>query len=287
MITDHKNRQIHVEKPFQRIISLYGAHTENLFCLGLEKSIIGVSVNDTYPPQVSKKQRFSYHDGPEKFLAHQPDLILIRPMIDNSYPHLIQRLEKSGIAIVSLQPSGIDEMYDYWRTLGVLTGKKEIAENMIAEFKLDIKQIRNLTSGIKKKKVVYFESIHTRMKTFSAGAMPIFALQVAGGLNSADDALPSRNTNIANYGKERILAKADKIDVYIAQIGAMNMVTIQQIISEPGFQIIKAIKNRQVYIVDENIISRPVPRLIEGILEIGSFLYPDIFSQYQTIKEPS
>ena len=278
-LTDKKGRQIIFEKPFTRIISLYGAHTENLYQLGLEDVIVGVSINDTFPAQVDKKPKFSYHDDSEKFLAFMPDLVVIRPMIDNGYPKLMACLEKAGITVVSLQPSGIKEMYDYWLKLGMLTGKDGEARKMIQDFKKKIDRIKAKTSRIQPKKRVYFQAIHTRMKTFTQGAMPIFALETAGGINVAADAKASRNTNIAIYGKEQILAKASQIDVFLAQKGVMNAVSVEQIKKEPGFSIIKAVKNNQIYLIDENIISRPVPRLYKGIVSIGMILYPDIFSQ--------
>ncbi|MCP4670211.1 MAG: ABC transporter substrate-binding protein [Desulfobacula sp.] len=276
-VRDKKERQIVFAKPFTRIISLYGAHTENLYYLGLEDNIIGVSINDTFPEKVDKKPKFSYHDGPEKFLFFKPDLVLIRPMIDNGYPKLIERLEKSGITIVSLQPSGIKEMYDYWLKLGLLTGREKQSQNMVHDFQQKVEKIKGITSRIPNKKTVYFEAIHTRMKTFTQTAMPIFALETAGGINIAGDAISSRNTNIANYGKEQILAKAENIDVFLAQQGVMNAVNIAIIKKEPGFNVIKAIKNNQVYLIDESIVSRPVFRLYKGIVAIGTILYPDIF----------
>jgi iron complex transport system substrate-binding protein len=276
-LTDKKGRKIVFDKPFTRIISLYGAHTENLFHLGLENQIVGVSINDTFPLKAQKKQTFSYHDDPEKFLAFRPDLVLVRPMIDNSYPNLINRLEKSGITIVSLQPSGADQMYDYWLKLGLLTGKQKQSEKMVKDFQEKIASIKSITNGIHPKKRVYFQAIHTRMKTFTKGAMPIFALEIAGGVNIASDARSSRNTNIANYGKEQILAKASQIDVFLAQKGIMNQVNIEQIKKEPGFKIIKAVKQNQIYLIDESIISRPVPRLYKGIVTIGRILYPETF----------
>ncbi len=283
-ILDKKGRQIVWEKPFTRIISLYGAHTENLYYLGLEDNIIGVSINDTFPLNVDKKPRFSYHDGPEKFLFSKPDLILIRPMIDNGYPKLMERLEKSGITIVSLQPSGITQMYAYWLTLGLLTGREKQSQTMVRNFKQGVEQVKNITSRIPNRKKVYFEAIHTRMKTFTQTAMPIFALETAGGINIAKDAISSRNTNIANYGKEQILAKAEHIDVFLAQQGVMNSVNIAMIKNEPGFNVIKAIKNNQVYLIDESIVSRPVFRLYKGIVTIGTILYPDIFTKQTFIQ---
>ncbi len=234
---------------------------------------------------MTKKPKFSYHDDPEKFLAFMPDLVLVRPMIDNGYPNLISRLEKSGITVVSLQPSGIKDMYDYLLKLGMLTGRDQQAKKMIQDFKEKTDHIKTLTKEIQVKKSVYFQAIHTRMKTFTQGAMPIFALEIAGGINVAWDAKASRNTNIAIYGKEQILAKASQIDVFLAQKGIMNAVSIELIKKEPGFGVIKAIKNDQIYLIDENIVSRPVPRLYEGIVSIGTLLYPDIFTQEKLNKE--
>jgi len=115
--------------------------------------------------------------------------------------------------------------------------------------------------------------------------MPIYALETAGGINVAADARASRNTNIAVYGKEQILSKATQIDVFLAQKGIMNPVNRDQIMNEPGFKVIKAVKTGQVYLIDENIVSRPVPRLYLGIITIGNLLYPDIFSQIELEKD--
>jgi len=276
-VIDQAGRRIEMQRPFTQIITLYGAHTENLFSLGLKEKIIGVSRNEAYPPEAMAKPVFSYHDDPEKFMAAAPDLVLIRPMIDRGYPQLVRRLEKSGIAVVSIQPGTIEEMYAYWEILGALTGTRDAASKMIARFKGEISRIRRLTRPVHPKKRVYFEAIHDRMKTFSPDAMAIFVLETAGGINVAGDAKPVRNTNIAFYGKERILARGSDIDVFIAQKGAMNRPTVSVIKNESGFSAIKAIQNDQILIVDEMIVSRPTVRLIHGVYEVGHFLYPDLF----------
>jgi iron complex transport system substrate-binding protein len=284
-IIDQRGRRIQFPQPFSRIISLYGAHTENLFHMGAGHRLIGVSVNDTYPPQVREKRRFSYHDGPEKYLAARPDLVLIRPMIDNGYPKFVQQLESYGIAVVSLQPGSVDEMYQYWSDLGKLSGKSDQADLMVSKFKSRVAAIRDATRGITPKKRVYFQAIHKRMRTFTPGSMPLFALETAGGINVATDATASRKTNVAVYSKERILSKADRIDVFLAQKGIMNPVQVADILNEPGFQVIKAVRTHQVFLVDESIVSRPVPRLLDGVLTIGNLLYPNIFSQFQKTED--
>jgi iron complex transport system substrate-binding protein len=276
-VKDQGGRTIVFERPFQRIISLYGAHTENLNSLGLDREIIGVSQGDTHDPQFSTKQWFSAHDGPEKFIGTKPDLVLIRPMNERISPGLFRQLEQSGITVVSLQPSDVTEMYDYWLTLGTLTGKTGEAKAMVADFKHRVEEYRALTRGITPKKRVFFEAIHSKMKTFTPGSMALFALEVAGGINVAKDARASRGSNIGNYGKERILARGATIDVFIAQRGEMNPVTRETIKNETGFTMIDAVKNNEVYLIDEQIVSRPGLRLLQGIETIGTILYPEIF----------
>ena len=277
-ITDRAGRTVAVDRPFERIISLYGAHTENLFALAADGALIGVSRHDRYPSEARQIPVFSYHDGLERFLAAAPDLVLIRPMIDRGYAPLVKGLEKNGITVVSLQPATIEGMYAYWRTLGLLTGRQARAESQVAAFGQAVDAFRALTRNVTPRQRVYFEAIHRRMKTFTPGSMPIFALETAGGTNVAADAQRVRNTNIAFYGKERILSRGPGIDVYLAQRGTMNPVTIAQIRAEPGFGVIKAIQDDRICIVDEVLVARPTRRLLAGIDQIGRCLYPEIFA---------
>jgi len=276
-ITDDAGRVVRLDNHFERVISLYGAHTENLFAMGAGPLVIGVTRHDRYPSAVHEKSVFSYHDGLERFLAAAPDLVMIRPMIDRGYGPLIRGLEKHGITVVSLQPGSVEEMYAYWLVLGQMTGRQDQAETMIAAFQQAVTAFRALTASIPVRKRVYFEAIHKRMKTFTPGSMPIFALEAAGGLNVAADAAQVRTTNIAFYGKERILSRAGDIDVYLAQRGVMNQPTLEMIRKEPGYGLIKAVRENQVFIIDETIVARPTWRLLHGINTIGNLLYPERF----------
>jgi iron complex transport system substrate-binding protein len=284
---DQSGHTVVIKRPFNRIISLYPAHTENLFFLGLHKEIIGVSENEAYPPEAMEKPVFSYHDDAERLLAAKPDLVLIRPMIENAYPKLISKLREAGIEVVSLQPKTIDDMFVYWRELGMLTGREKQAEKMIERFREGFGKMASIVETIPRseRKRVYFEAIHSRMKTFSPSSIAIFVLKSAGGINIAEDADTVGGTNIADYGKEHILSHADKIDVYLSQQGVMNHATAREIMEEGGFEAIKAVRDGKVYIVDEKIVSRPTPRLLEGIYEIARILYPDKFNDISVLKK--
>jgi len=146
-IVDQAGRKIAVNTPFRRVISLYGAHTENLFALGLTEEIIGVSPHEDFPPQAADKPVFSYHDDPEKFIAARPDLVLVRPMIDRGYPKFVSMLEQTGAAVVSLQPATVGEMYTYWEILGILTGKRDQALRLISRFQHTVSELKNVADA--------------------------------------------------------------------------------------------------------------------------------------------
>ena len=273
-LIDSDGKTITFSKPLTRIISLYPAHTTNLVELGLEEQIVAVGSGDDFS---AGRPQLRFQDDPERLLALKPDLVLIRPMISRSYPNLVNILENNGVRVVSLQPVYQAEPFQYWRSLGALGGADAEAEKMVSTFQVRLLELQDDLHNLplEKRKRVYFESIHRQMKTFSPGSMAIFALEAAGGINVAADATQVRNTNIAAYGKERILSKAGEIDLYLAQNGRMNPVSVADIIREPGFEVIRAVQENQVFLVDEAMVSRPTMDLLKGISFIRSLLYPD------------
>ncbi len=272
-LRDSDGRTIHFDRPFCRIISLYPAHTENLIQLGLKDRIVAVGSGD---PLRGELPQLRFQDDPERLLALKPDLVLIRPMISRGYPHLVATLEQNGVTVVSLQPLTQKELAAYWRDLGALGGAADRAETMIGDFQKAVARLRAERAQLPARRPrVFFEAMHRQMKTFNPDSMAIFVLESAGGINVAADAKQVRNTNIASYGKERILARADEIDVYLAQKGRMNPVTVEEIRAEPGFAVIRAVREGRVLLVDEALVSRPTMQLLEGIETLRRLLYPD------------
>lgn len=112
------------------------------------------------------------------------------------------------------------------------------------------------------------------MKTFAPESIGVFVLEQAGGINIAADANQVRSTNIGYYGKERLLSRGGEIDFFLAQHGRMNPVAKETIIQEPGFGAIKAIREDNVFLIEEALVSRPTMRILEGIEQLYAILYP-------------
>ncbi|MDR2366874.1 MAG: ABC transporter substrate-binding protein [Deltaproteobacteria bacterium] len=265
------------EKPGPKIISLYAADTEILLRLGARDSLVGVSRQETYSgPETDGWQRppeFSIHDDVEKFLAAAPDYVLLRPMHRSASPALFETLEKAGIKLWARQCSEAKDLYDFWLELGALAGRETEAKAMIEAFKARIDTLTYRGPG--PKPGVFLESIHKEVKTFTPDSIPAWLLTLAGGQNVATDSEPTRPGQvIANYGPERLLEKADRIDVFISQEGPMNKVDLATIKDRKIYSVLPAFKNGRVYRVPEELISRPSPSLAEGLALLKDMIHP-------------
>lgn len=259
--------------PYSRVVSLYAAHAENLAAMGAGALLVGVSepLPGVDAPVVGAR------DGAEAIAALKPDLVLARPMHRSVQPGLLEQLERLGIAVACLQPVSPGELEPYWLELGRLTGREPEAKTMAGDFRRELAALREAAARIPeaRRKRVFFESIHRQMKTVTPGSMAAFVLESAGAINLAADAEAVAGTNIARYGLERVIALGDSMDAYLAQQGPMNPVTIDEIRATPGFEAIRAVREGRIYLVDEALVSRPTPRLLDGVRTVSALLHSE------------
>jgi len=272
-------KKIDLSKPHTRIISLYGAHTEVLNSIGATENLIGIDKNSEKLNLDIKV--FSYKDNIEKFLEAKPDLVLIRPMIRDRYKGLVKGLVNAGIPVLTIQPTKFSELDEYWITLGKISGHEKSAIEYTNNFHKELDEVIAIAKTIPKneRKVAYFESIHKSQRTTSPNGMPATIFEMLNIENVAYDATPTRaGSAVAHFDKEKLISRGAKIDVYIAQYGAMNKPTIEMIKKAPGYGAIKAVKNGEIYIVSEDV-SRPTAGIIEGIKHIGKIVYPKYYGK--------
>jgi iron complex transport system substrate-binding protein len=278
---DDSGRAVNLAEPGRRIISLYSAHTENLFAIGAGESLIGGHTTCVYPPEAAAFAVYDYNGDPEYIIAAAPDLVLIRPFIRRHSPNYVAEIEKAGIPVVSLYAESLDDFDGYIRHLALLAGAEAEAEQQLERFHQGLDQLREAAGGIAKKQTVFFESTETETRTVSEGSFPALALEIAGGVNIAAGARPvTPGSSIAPFGAERLLLHAGEIDAYIIQRGAMNAGSGLAPANRPGYHAIKAVQNNRVFYIDEKLVSSPTFRYLEGVREIARFLYPGEAQRY-------
>jgi iron complex transport system substrate-binding protein len=285
--TDDDGRKISLSAPCKRIISLYSAHTENLFSLGVGNLIIGVHDTSIYPPETQYIPIYDYMDDPETIISANPDLVLIRPFITRKVPNFVQAIEKAGITVVSLYPEKFEDFSEYINKLALVTGTEDVAVEQLNLFNKNITVISSLTKDIANKQKVFFESTEVNLRTITDNSMAAHAIAFAGGINVAEGSQPAeKDSSIALFGDERILSLADEIDVYVSQRGSMNAGgNLHSIYTRPGYSTINAVKNNRVYEINEKIISSPTFRFYKGIRELARYLYPDVIDDISQYKK--
>lgn len=263
------------ESSVPRIISLYAAHTEVLLRLGARDAIIGVSRQESYQGPETENwlpETYSFQDDVEKFIAASPDLVLVRPQHLAGGKHMAEALERAGIRVWAKQVVHASDLYGYWRELAALVGKEVAAEHMIAGFDRDVARYRVASEKRVAKPGVFLEAIHREVKTFTPDSIPGRLVELAGGRNIAADALPTTpGVVIAEYGPERLLAKADEIDIFISQQGAMNRTPLEVITDRDIYQPLAAFKSGRVFKISESVLARPTPSLAEGLKKMAEW----------------
>ena len=283
---DDEGAQISLEKPAERIISFYSAHTENLYSLGAEQSIIGGHTTCIYPAEAAEVATFDYKGDPEIIIAAEPDVVLIRPHISRSTPETIAALKNAGITVVSLYPESMKDFPEYIRKLALLTGTEEKAQELLTKFDADLAAIHELTGAVSDKQTVFFESTEENIRTAAEGSMPALAIEYAGGVNIAKGAQPmTEGSSIAEFGAERVIENGEEIDVYVSQRGAMNAGgDLQAIAERPGFDTVKAVKEGRVFVINEKLISSPTFRFYKGVHELARFMYPQLMDDTEAFN---
>ena len=278
-----------MDTPCKRIISLYSAHTENLYSLGAGDTLIGAHSTSVYPPEAAFLPRFAYDADPEKVIAAEPDCVLIRPFITRKAPDFVQALENAGLTVVSLYPESFEDFDGYIEKLAMLTGTQETANEKLAQFHADLEAISAATADIPEKQTVFFESTEVNLRTVTPNSMAGLAITMAGGENVAAAAQPvNAGSSIASFGVEKILGHADDVDVYVSQRGAMNAGgNLHSILIRPGFDTIKAVRDGRVYVINEKLISSPTFRYDKGVRELARYLYPDRMDRLDAYRTDS
>lgn len=277
--TDDLGTNITLKSPAKRIISLYSAHTENLFSLGLNEEIIGVGTSDTYPEEATKKKVFDYKGDAEAIIKENPDVVLMRTSVSKAYPDFIKTLQNSGIQVVSMYVDNFNDFDKYINKLALMTGKEKEAEAKLSMFHIQLDEVKAKADKITNKKKVFLETMAKNYKTCGKNSFAWNSIEIAGGENVAKDAEGEGGSpSIASFGEEKLLSKAKGIDVYIAQKGTMNANVSEDIIKKrPGFNTIKAIKDNKIVIMDEKLVSAATFRFAEGVTQLQKTMYPELY----------
>ena len=263
-IVDDYGRDVTVPQPVERIISLAPSNTEILFALGLDDKVVGVDQASNYPPEAQDKTIVGGYFGGynlEVITVLDPQLILASSI--NSY-ELIGNLENRSFAVVVLDASDIDGVFHDIELVGSITDADAEAEELVSNLTARVETIAGLMLGVETPSV-YIE-LDSTLWTYGPGTFGDDLLDLAGGENIAG----SMGSPWVQLDEEFVVTSSPDIIITV-------FTPVEEIKSRPGWSDISAIQNDKVFAVDGDLISRPGPRIVDGLEELAHLIHPELF----------
>jgi iron complex transport system substrate-binding protein len=272
-LTDQLGREITLEKPAQRIVSLAPSNTEILFILGLGDRVIGVDEISDFPPEVKEKERVGSYANPsiEKIIALSPDLILAASIHKKT---VIPELEKHGLNVLALAPKNLDGVLDSIALVGRAAGAEEAAEKVISSLRSRIKAVTEKAAELppEKRPRVFFVVWHQPLWTAGSDTFIADLIEKAGGKNLASDI-----QGYAAIDLETVVARDPEVIIANTGHGEAKNIPYQWAQSEPRLAETSARKNHRVYEIDADLVNRPGPRIVQGLEFLARFIHPELF----------
>ncbi|WP_422404083.1 ABC transporter substrate-binding protein [Mammaliicoccus sp. JADD-157] len=254
---------------YKRIISLIPSNTEILYELGLGDKVVGVSTVDDYPKDVKDKKQFdAFKLDTEALMKAKPDLILAHESNKSTQEKDLKKLIDAGVKVVYIDDANsINEMYQTFKQVGKVTGKEKEANKLVDKVKNDIEKVKKDIPEDKQGKQVFME-ISSQPDIYTSGKNTFY-----------DDMLTSIKAKNVFHDEEGWI-KTDKEsilkrnpDVMITTSGQSEEEYKKLNNNRDGFDQVNAVKNDSVYALNADKISRPGPRLAEGLEELADKIY--------------
>jgi iron complex transport system substrate-binding protein len=272
--TDGLKRTVTLKTPATRIISLAPSNTEILFAIGAAGQVVGRDSFSDYPAEAKNLPDIGGSNGKydlEKIATLKPDLVIASEL---NTPDQVKALEDLHITVYYLSnPPDLEGMYANLVIVGELTGRKAQADTLVAALRQRVKAVQDKISGVTSHPTIFYELDATDpSKPFTAGPTTFIdqMIQLAGGVNIAG----SLSNPWPQLSLEEILLKnPDMILLGDAAYGNSP----EQVKQRAGWTDLKAVKDGHIQVFDDNLVSRPGPRLVDGLEILAKLIHPELF----------
>jgi iron complex transport system substrate-binding protein len=265
--TDDSGHQVTLASPAARVVSLAPANTEIAFAIGAGDKLVAGTSYDDYPAAAKALPKIGDFQSPsvEKIVSFQPDLVLATGGIQSG---LRAKLENLGIKVFVVNPSTLDGVYSDMTALGRLLGVSGQATTVVDSMKQRAAAVEQKVAGLARP-TVFVEIYSKPLMTAGTGTFIDNLIALAGGTNIGSAA----GSGYPTFSEEVLLK--DDPDVYIATTG--SMASPGQIARRSGYDGLKAVQDGRVYVIDDDLLVRPGPRLIDGLEQLAQMIHPEVF----------
>jgi iron complex transport system substrate-binding protein len=269
-VTDEAGRQVRVPARPQRIITLAPNLTEIVYAVGAGDRLVGDTTFCDYPPAAKQIAKVGDTMQPniERIIALKPDLVLVSTA--SQLETFTKQLDERGIAVFVTDPHDLEAVFNSIKTIGDLLGQKEQAEKLVSDLRTRAAAIEE---AVKSRPVVtvFYQVSPSPLWTAGKKSWVTDLIRRAGGRSVTSDV----EGEWLRYSDEAAMASHPDA-IIMATSDSMNgekMEVAQALQNSP------AALNKRVYGIKGDYLSRPGPRLVDGLEQMARVLHPEAFNQ--------
>lgn len=274
VFTDGLQRTVEFSSAPQRIVSLAPSATEILYAVGAGEQMVGRDSFSNYPEEAKALADVGGSMGDYSYEAIanlQPDLVVATEI---NTPDQVKALEDLGIKVYYIaNPVALEDLYPILATMGEITGHSDAATALVDSLKARVEAVSTKTASAASTPVVFYELDGTDpAKPWTAGPGTFIdqLIALAGGKNAASELSGAW----AQISVEELLVQ----DPQVILLGdAAYGMTAEQVAARTGWDSLQAVSTGQVYAFNDDLVSRPGPRLVDALEELSKLLHPELY----------
>jgi iron complex transport system substrate-binding protein len=272
-LTDDAGREVDIPAEPERIVSLAPSNTEIVCALDACDRLVGVTDFDDYPAEVADVPDVVIGAVVDVELVVEADPDLILAAGNELTPSaVITELAGLGYPVLVLYPETLEAVLHNVELVGTAINAVEAAGEVTEHMAEHIAEVRAAVAGEPAPRTFYevglFEgAIYTAGEdSFLAGM-----IDTAGGEPISGDPL---TTAIALED----LVVADPELILLGDAAYDPSITPESVAARPGWEGMSAVTTGRIEVMEEDLlITRPGPRIIEGLEALALAIHPDAF----------
>jgi len=270
--TDDMGRAVAIDQVPQRIVSFGPSITEILFALGLEEKVVGVSSYSDYPEVAKSKPKIgdAFNPSLEKIVELEPDLVLTVEQ-----EQLNRELDALGIKFMVLDPKDTDGILEDIEWVGEITGTEKKAEELVKDMRDSMSQVVALAEDAPKVRVFFIVDATDLTLPWTAGAGSFIdaLITMAGGENIAG----GTSGGWVQFSLEQIVSSDPEVIIIQTMTGGVPTISKEELEKHPVWGEMAAVKQGKTCFINGDLVSRPGPRIVQGLEEIAQIIHPELF----------
>jgi iron complex transport system substrate-binding protein len=274
-VTDADGNQVVIAEA-TRVATLGGVVTEVAYALGAQDQIVAVDDSSFYPPEaLAEKPTLGYYRAltAEPVLAAAPTLLIGNEEAGPS--EALAQLRDAGVTTLLLpDQNNVEGARDLIRTLGLIFGREEMAQELITQLDQDVAAAEALVAQATTSPRVLFLLRPPGAPTLVAGADTAAGevIALAGGQNifpGFDGYIPMTPEGIAEIAPDVILTT----DASLTELGGMDA-----LLAAAGVAQTPAAENGRIVAMDDLYLLGFGPRTGQAIADLALLLHPELAS---------